>query len=203
MAIEGGSSCRSVSLWLSDVGHIVRSADSTLMYHFHQPQSPSPATLRENWTRASAGALTPALLAKARGAIGKPAVWGPLFWQALHNLSTFFDYERTRGHLLQAFALLPFVLPCRMCRVHAQDSVTRMGNVLHAATTRGEFVNAVVELHNFITRQLKPAQHRLLYPLPVEHPRRRLTVKTAQRLVQHHEYSSIRGAPASNCGCDR
>lgn len=203
MAIEGGSSCRSVSLWLSDVCHIVRSVDPTSMYHFHTPHSPSPATLRENWIRANVGALTPAMLATARDAVGKPAVWGPLFWQTLHNLSTFFDYKRTRDHLLQAFALLPFILPCRMCRVHAQENLARMRNVLRAATTRGEFVNAVVELHNFITRQLKPTHQRLLYPLPVEFPRRRLTVQTAQRLVEHHGRSSISGAPATNCGCDR
>jgi hypothetical protein len=61
----------------------------------------------------------------------------------------------------------------------------------------------VVELHNFITRQLKPTHQRLLYPLPVECPRRRLTVQTAQRLVEHHGRSSISGAPATNCGCDR
>ena len=112
MAIEGGSSCRSVSLWLSDVCHIVRSVDPTSMYHFHTPHSPSPATLRENWIRANVGALTPAMLATARDAVGKPAVWGPLFWQTLHNLSTFFDYERTRDHLLRAFA--PFATAFRL-----------------------------------------------------------------------------------------
>ena len=202
MATEGGSSCRTVSLWLCNIAHLIRSVDPTALHHFHPPHTPSLTTLRLRWQRACAGRLTPAILAQARGAVDKPAVWGPVFWQALHNLSAFFDYGHTREGLLQVFHLLPFVLPCRMCRVHAQDNIIRMSHVLHSATTRGEFVNAVVELHNFITRQLKPPQHRLLYALPVEHPLRRLTAARARRLVRDHGYSSALGAPPSACGCD-
>lgn len=206
-AISPTNSPRSVSLWLKLVNTVVSAQAPGAMDVYREPKDPE---VRAHLVRAWVRACRPwALLSRAdhraaSSAQGNSNRWGPVFWQALHNLSALFSLGQLRLHLLEIFKLLPYVLPCRVCRLHAQDNLVRMRNVLVRANSRAGFVNAVVELHNYITRHLKPAKVALMYPIPFAEPtgRLRVTLRVALDAVADHSHSSIPEAVGKqDCGC--
>jgi hypothetical protein len=191
IATYAGQSCLSVSLFLSLVNDIISSYDTFLVSKFsNRVQNPTSKSMRTAWRKTGDAILTTDMVLMAEKTSKKSALWGPIFWQALHNLSAFFDPQRNRKKMLEMFVLLPFVLPCRTCRIHAHESVRRMRNVLVAARTRGEFVNAVVELHNFITHRIKPVNVRRIYKMPWKKGVHPFTVKIALSLLRNHGRSS-------------
>ena len=204
-AIEGSGSCRSAALFAQLVERILRSYNPHTIGHFDRPEPCRVQPLRKAWTLACTLSANDWIV--ARRATGRTSLWGKIFWQALHNMSALFT-PKTHSLLLHVIHLMPFMLPCRECRMHARANVAAFDGALRLAKTRGQFVDIVIELHNFVTTQLKPKSSRKLYamlPQPRRGYRHRLTVAAALIFVRLHGYSSIRdgaAAPTKDCGCD-
>ncbi len=131
------------------------------------------------------------------------SIWGRVFWQALHNLSVFFDgSERKREILLSVFSMLPFVLPCRRCRIHVQANLQVTQPELKKAENRESFMNAVISFHNLVTIQLKPETRRKVYPLVVLKSEINAFKRAAQMVNNHGRSSSALIGEKAKKTCD-
>lgn len=79
--------------------------------------------------------------------------WGPWVWMMLHVCSCFYTPEE-RSQSMEMLELLPYVLPCRPCRVHVRENLVTSAAARASAWTRREFVNYVIMLHNTVSAQV-------------------------------------------------
>ena len=92
---------------------------------------------------------------KAKRKASKLSGWGPVFWQGLHDLSALTRLEQnSRRSFTAVLVLLPAILPCINCRNHIRNHITsdEFHLRLFSATTRLDYVNYVIDLHNFVTQ---------------------------------------------------
>lgn len=153
-AICGTGSPRSVGAFLELTVSVLRGHDPTCLEAFRSPFPCSKSTLESTWKTLCAHRLDQSDWQRAHQAVYNASSWGKLFWQALHNMSALFSH-RSRDDLLQVFFLLPFVLPCQNCRNHAYENISLFRLALEESNSRRKFVNTVIDLHNFITLQVK------------------------------------------------
>ena len=169
-------------------------------------QAAAREALRTVWTDAT-GFLS---WREAARFVESPHLWGPVFWQALHDTSAFF-LRRRRAAMLRVFEQLPAVLPCSTCRRHIAINLASMRDELRSARTRLQFVDTVLRLHNRVSSMLKGAGRALHYPLlsasdEVAAAGGELTTAAALRMLRTHGRSSVQrdGEPdREECGCSQ
>ena len=115
-------------------------------------------------------------------------MWGPIFWQGLHNISALYTH-RTRESMLTMWSMLPYVLPCRPCRIHVLKNLSDTKNQRLATRSRMEAVNYVITLHNLVTSQVHRDDPEIIiyYPMLTEEP----SIEDALTFVKNHSRSSI------------
>lgn len=135
-----------------------------------------------------------------------PARWGPIMWQALHDLSAFYS-ARTASCLRTLLRhLLPAVLPCAKCRRHVADHLYALRETFARAKTRVAFVDAVIQLHNCASRAIKGPGRAMIYP-PLAESRALSGPKASTEellvLLRNHGRSSVPGEDEDReeCGC--
>jgi len=178
-AIEGSGDCRCVSAAAKLVAEV-------LLVNFVPPVKCSQSRLRQAWKQVLND--DDAWMRAAQAAPQK-ALWGHLFWQGLHDLSTFFTLK-TRKSILGVFKLLEFILPCRDCRLHTKQSMYCLRDTFWKASNLADFIDAVIELHNLITLMIHGTKRLIYCQLPKDASRAILTQTQALKFVAEHGRSS-------------
>ena len=200
-AIYGTGSPRSVGLFLELSVKTIRDYDPFCLEVFRSPLPCNKSTLESSWKNLCAHRLDHSDWKRAHKAVKYASSWGKLFWQALHNLSALFT-ETSRESLLQVFFLLPFVLPCRNCRVHAYENISAFRVSLEESRSRYEFVNTVIDLHNYITLQIKKPDTWKVYDHIPEGGASH--VSTTLKILRSHGASTkavVNEQTDKDCGC--
>jgi Erv1 / Alr family len=207
MALVGdGNSILSVLHFVSLIVEIVRKRDPYAMmaFSYDKTSSENREEMLRQWIIACSplSLIGPNQIIIARASKGNSTKWGPTLWQALHNLSAMFT-PSCRRSLLEVFQMLPFVLPCRSCRLHVQDSLIHTFPALEVSNNRFNFVNAVVRLHNFITLRIGSHRKLLLYEEPfISLNLEKVTMRTALNAIKNHGRSSKQPQKSyRDCGC--
>jgi hypothetical protein len=124
--------------------------------------------------------------------------WGPVFWQALHNLSCCFETVRKK-EMRDLFRWLPYVLPCRPCRIHILENLAVTYQARMDIHSRKSCMNYVVRLHNMITKQLSnQSKPQLIFPLLLSVDV--ANIRIAFESVRNHDKSTVVKVPNPTLG---
>jgi hypothetical protein len=128
-------------------------------------------------------------------------LWGPVYWQALHDVAALYEPGHHRA-VCGIFECLPFVLPCRKCRRHVVHLLQKFQTMLRAADSRPKWINITVCLHNAVSLRVKGPMRAKLYTLLP--PEQEVSIKEALVLVSHHGLSTrveLGNGEEKDCGC--
>jgi hypothetical protein len=132
-----------------------------------------------------------------------PLEWGPVMWQALHDLSVFFDCRGASRPLKTLLQTLPALLPCAKCRKHVAGHLIALAAPIAGANTRMAFVDVVTDFHNRASIEIKGIDAARIYPMLSE--LRPQTLIETLVLLRNHGRSSVQGFGESreSCGCSQ
>lgn len=111
--------------------------------------------------------------------IKDPSIWGPLAWFFLFAGSCSANNSITRSEAIKYWHFiegLPLMLPCSMCKEHAQEFVNkRRVNKDEICSTRKNLVKFFVDFHNSVSKRkgskkltLREVENRFLRGGPVD-----------------------------------
>ncbi len=83
-----------------------------------------------------------------------PAVWGPIFWNAMHIVTLGYPHLPTtqeKSAVVAYFNSLQYVIPCPVCRDHYSHFLKETPV---PADSRDELIEWLFELHNKVNGQL-------------------------------------------------
>ena len=88
-----------------------------------------------------------------------PTVWGPHLWYIMHIIS--FEYPETPTEYDKRiyhdfYTSLKDVIPCKDCRKHYRDFITKYPLTPHL-DTRDTLIKWVIQVHNFVNQSLGKA----------------------------------------------
>lgn len=80
--------------------------------------------------------------------------WGPSGWRFLHLISFCYEPENQKESVRELFAMLPFVLPCKFCRVSLSEYMVEdpLEPALHS---RGTLSKWLWRIHNCVNEKLR------------------------------------------------
>jgi hypothetical protein len=201
--IEGGGDVYSLYTWCKELTAIINNESPETLKPYPK-KTPNRSSLREAWKCVTEGKLNKSHWIKASSAAHLPDVWGPIIWQALHNLSAFFEFsDMTVKRLCAMFETLPYILPCSRCRLNLCSIIQDTIASLKQSSRRLEFINHVIYLHNAITIDLKPFKSRKIYRT-ISCKSGDISFARAIKLIQGHGRSTLPGMSVTkDCGCDK
>ena len=168
IVIEGGCNLMCVSGWfVSTVVALGIMKPAQEKVHDYD-KSPTKVSLEKFWLSSlgqPAGMVGKdekllKLKKKAARFSNRMELWGPALWQALHNISIFYDRALFR-FFRRVFEWLAFVLPCAICRIHVGRHIKMDKSAL---LTKQDFMNFVINLHNTVTISKYEPSVGIIYP---------------------------------------
>lgn len=86
-----------------------------------------------------------------------PIVWGPAFWFTLHNCASKYPIKATPLYVSKMkdfISSIPYILPCEICKVHANIHIDNNKNNLNdICSGREKLFNFFVEFHNIVNKR--------------------------------------------------
>lgn len=165
--INGGCNQRCVGEWCENISKALRLVRPATRNNLRGTEKkPTKNEVEKAWYSSFRGKtgislVSQRLLSKeAERYSGNMDLWGPAVWQALHNISIFFEpqlFENFR----YGFLCLAYVLPCVICRLHVKRHILIKRELLH---TKTDFINFVINLHNTVTKSKYDRSIAIIYP---------------------------------------
>jgi hypothetical protein len=77
--------------------------------------------------------------------------WQPITWQILHTLSLNYN-EKYRDHYIYFFESLKVIIPCRMCRNHYIQNISKENMLIENNINNDRIFNWMIDLHNSVNK---------------------------------------------------
>ena len=134
-----------------------------------------------------------------------PYIWGPPFWFSLHSVTFTYPFhpdEEDKARVKNFFHSLPYVLPCKICRVHYSEHL-RDHPIEGSLDCRADLVKWLIDVHNTVNQMLGKRTYTLEEVLQIYEEKHGHPISLYPHTTETIEATEITPQPHARIVCEK